>query len=743
MAENKKLGVYICSGFGIGEAIDCEKLKEDLSQVPNVAVCKVKKDLCTIAGAEEIRNDIKEHGLQGIVIGASSPRYHTDLFRFGDDVVFDRVNLREHVAWTHEPMDKHTQMLALDYMKMGIAKLNVMEPPVPTVLDINDIIMVIGGGVAGMNSALASAKAGYNVILVEKEAQLGGFYRKLHKLTPMKEPYFDLQPNTCESLIAEIESNPKIEVILNCNIKETFGQPGMFDITADVNGAERRFQVGAIIQATGWRPYDATKLGHLGYGLSQNVVTNVEFEEMAKSGQIARKSDGGKISSIVFVQCAGSRDDNHLPYCSSVCCMTSLKQALYVREKYPESRIFIIYKDIRTPAQYEMFYKRVQNEDNIFLTKGEISNIFFGEEGQIKVDVDETLIGENLTINADMLVLATGMVPNSAVDENGNTQIAEGQENLGNISGNRIINSNILNLTYRQGPELPLLKYGFPDSHYICFPYETRRTGIYAAGVTRTPMDSITSKSDAYGASLKAIQLIENIRKGSAVHPRAGDTSFPDFFLQRCTQCKRCTEECPFGTLDEDAKGTPKPNPNRCRRCAICMGACPERIISFKNYSVRMISDMIKSIYIPTEEEDGEATPRILCIMCENDAYPSLDVLARKRKMFTPHVRIIPVRCLGSTSISWIADSLSQGFDGVILFGCKFGDDYQCHFIRGSELANKRMENVQEKLKQLVLEPERVELHMLSIDEYDKMPGILNKFAETIESIGPNPYKEM
>jgi quinone-modifying oxidoreductase subunit QmoB len=256
-------------------------------------------------------------------------------------------------------------------------------------------------------------------------------------------------------------------------------------------------------------------------------------------------------------------------------------------------------------------------------------------------------------------------------------------------------------------------------------------------------MDSTTAKLDADGAALKAIQVIENIRVGTAVHPRAGDQSFPDFFLQRCTQCKRCTEECPFGTLDEDAKGTPKPNPNRCRRCGICMGACPERIISFKNYSVRMISQMIKSIYVPTEEDDDEATPRILVFMCENDAYPSLDVAARKKLKFSPNVRIIPVRCLGSVNISWIADSLSQGFDGVMLFGCKYGDDYQCHFIKGSELANRRMENVQEKLKQLVLEPERVELHMLSIDEYDKVPALINSFAETIDEVGPNPYKEM
>jgi quinone-modifying oxidoreductase subunit QmoB len=153
-------------------------------------------------------------------------------------------------------------------------------------------------------------------------------------------------------------------------------------------------------------------------------------------------------------------------------------------------------------------------------------------------------------------VLATGMVPTT-------------------------VDGPILNLAYRQGPALPTLKYGFPDSHFICFPYETQRTGIYAAGTVRAPMDSASAIQDAAGAAIKAIQCVTLTAQGKAVHPRVGDQSFPEFFLQRCTQCKRCTEECPFGTLDEDEKGTPKPNPTRCRRCGVCMGACPERIISF------------------------------------------------------------------------------------------------------------------------------------------------------------------
>jgi len=253
-------------------------------------------------------------------------------------------------------------------------------------------------------------------------------------------------------------------------------------------------------------------------------------------------------------------------------------------------------------------------------------------------------------------------------------------------------------------------------------------------------MDLASSANDAYGAALKAIQAVEAVGRGAAVHPRAGDTSFPDFFMQRCTQCKRCTEECPFGALDEDDKGTPLPNPFRCRRCGICLGACPERIISFKNYSIHMVAQMIKSIHIPDEFDEK---PRILAFVCENDALPSVDMAGLMRMKYNAMVRIIPLRCLGSMATVWIGDALASGFDGIILIGCKKGDDYQCHFIRGSELATTRMENVREKLQQLVLEEERVQIHELALADYYQIPKIFDDFLEVIETAGPNPYKGM
>jgi len=747
-----KVGVFICKGCEIARSIDLDKLIEVATDECQVPVCKAHDMLCNLETVADIKSDIEKEGLNRAVIAACSQRVFPELFDFGPEILVDRANLREQLAWCHTPNDEDTQMMAQDIIRAAVAKVKNSEPPVPHVEETSKDIMVVGGGITGMTAAKAASGAGYKVNLIEKEDHLGGWAIKWPKIFPKSPPYDGLKDPDYDELVKEVESDPNIAVYKSTTVEKTAGQPGKFEVTLQNGSEPKKLSVGSIVLATGWKPYEPEKLTHLGYGSSPDIITNIQMEDMAATGEIKRPSDGKPVDSIAFIQCAGSRDQDHLPYCSAVCCRVSLKQALYVREKYPDAKIYIIYKDVRSPAQFELFYASVQDDDAIFFTKGEIAGVNKSGDGKIEIDVEETLLGEDIKLRTDMVVLAAGMVPTTRVDE---AEISEDEtadvakeevkEAKTTADGKKEaesaeVGARILNLSYRQGTDLPTLKYGYPDSHFICFPYETRRTAIYAAGAVRAPMDSSSSLSDAYGAALKSIQAVEATARGAAVHPRSGDLSFPEFFMQRCTQCKRCTEECPFGTLDEDEKGTPLENPLRCRRCGICMGSCPERIISFKNYSVNMISQMIKSIDIPDEFEEK---PRILAFICENDALPSVDMAGYKRLQYNSMIRIIPLRCLGSMNAVWVSDALARGFDGVLLIGCKKGDDYQCHFIKGSELANYRMENVQEKLKQLVLEEERVEIHEISINDYQKIPKIFDDFLEVIERVGPNPYKGM
>ncbi len=774
---DKKYGVYICEGCGIGDALDMKALCE----IPDEEGIPVKTHpfLCGKDGVDLLNKDIAD-GTNTLVIAACSRRVNFDTFRF-DGCIVDRVNLREQVVWSHprsefpaltedqkgdeEHFDR-LEMLAQDYIRMGMARVEKVDLPEPYKLDnYSSKILVIGGGVTGMSAALDAAKTGYNVTIIEKEAVLGGHANNWRKQLPIESPYEELASPAVNQMIQDVEGSDRITVRTETVAARIAGEPGNFTVTLKKPGEKIEFDVpfplpeemkvddkgkdltaeqlhekfleynegkndilqfdpegesfGAVILAAGWRPYEpaAGEFDHLGYGQLPDVVTNAQFEAIAKRGRITRPSDGKDAESVVFIQSPGGGDDSDFDYAGSVTSLVALKQAKYVRDDYPEGKAFVFYQHMRTPGLNENFYKSLQQDPGIFMTKGEVTAVSKNGNGLI-VEAENTLLGEKVQVKADLVVLGTGMVPVTKDDP-------------------------VVNLAYRQGPGFRdnAIYQEYADSNFICFPYETQRTGIYAAGGIRRALTVEESMEDATGATLKAIQCLESSNRGVSVHPRSGDMTFPDFFFQRCTQCKRCTEECPFGALDDDEKGTPKPNATRCRRCGTCMGACPERIIGFADYNIDSIGSMVKSIEVPSEDDYDEPPMRIVGLVCENDAYPALDIVGLNRMSYSADVRFIPVRCLGSVNVIWIKDALSQGMDGVFLMGCKHGDDYQCHFVKGSELADIRMKKIGDALTSLALEEERVTQFQIAIDEYDKIPQIVNEFVEMIEDLGPNPFK--
>jgi quinone-modifying oxidoreductase subunit QmoB len=196
--------------------------------------------------------------------------------------------------------------------------------------------------------------------------------------------------------------------------------------------------------------------------------------------------------------------------------------------------------------------------------------------------------------------------------------------------------------------------------------------------------------------------------------------------------------ECPFGAIDEDAKGYPQYNEARCRRCGTCMGACPVQVISFKNYSIETVGAQLKAVDVPDEFQEK---PRILVLACENDAYPALDMAAMKRNESNAFIRVIPVRCLGSTNTIWIKDALGSGYDGVVMMGCKKGADYQCHFVKGSEMAHVRMAKIGDTLSTMNLESDRVVVHEVAITDIDRAPQLLNDMLDVVNRVGMSPFK--
>jgi len=738
MAVQKNIGAYICSGCGLGERLNCNQLEKVAKSDGRAKLTRQHEFLCSKAGVEMIQADIDAGEVSHIVLGACSRRAKTDAFNF-ENVVMTRANLREGVIWVRPDNDESqesTQEMAEDYIRMGCAEAKYQDLPTSSQeQSLNRNLLVVGGGITGMTAAIEAAKAGYNVGIVEKAAQLGGTAGALYKRAPERAPYSLPVDNGVDGLVAQIQGNPRITVYLNSTVTKTSGAPGRFSVDISTeSGSTSTGNFGAIVQASGFEPFDASILTEFSYGKTPDVIDQLGLEALAKEangGMIKRPSDGKAVESVLFVQCAGQRSDKegHLSYCSGHCCNTSIKQAMYFKQANPDTDTVVMYTDLRTPgAGGEDFYRSAQKQGVLF-SKGEVNEVVPGASGPL-VKFKDLILAEDVEQNYDLVVLATGMKPNSGI--NIDTPVTEESAEVTEAP------ISILNLDYRQGKDIPQLVHGFTDSHFICFPYETRRTGIYTAGPVRRPMDIKQAMDDATGAAMKAIQAIENSSKGLAAHPRSGDLSYPSFRKEGCTQCKRCTVECPFGAINEDERGFPQFNEGRCRRCGTCMGACPVRVISFSNYSVDSVGQQIKAVDMPDEFEEK---PRLLALACENDAYPAMDMAAMNKVEYSAYVRTIPVRCLGSVNTIWITDALNSGYDGIMLLGCQKGEDYQCHFVKGSEIAHIRMSKIDDTLSQLQLEKERVGTHEVAITDVERIPQIINDMAATIEKIGMSPFK--
>jgi quinone-modifying oxidoreductase subunit QmoA len=402
-------------------------------------------------------------------------------------------------------------------------------------------ILVIGGGISGISTAIEAAEVGCEVFLVEKRPYLGGRVVQMNQYFPkLCPPYCGLEIN-----LRRIRQQPKVKYFTLSEVTKISGQKGNYDVEVRVNprfvnqkcttcgecvdacptdranefnynmdntkaiylphelafpmryvideeacikcgscveackyeaidlemqAQTLNLNVAAIVIATGWQPYDASKIDSLGFGQYKNVITNVMMERLAApngptDGKIKRPSDGKEVENIAFVQCAGSRDENHLPYCSAVCCLASLKQATYLREQNPNSKVTIFYIDVRALGKYEDFYTKVQNDENVTLIKGKVAKIT--EDDQTKnltVEAEDVLSGVKSKAVVDMVVLACGMMPNDTIPF-----------------------------------DIPHDEYGF---------IHQQDNGIYGIGVAKRPVDVATSVQDATGAALKAIQCI-------------------------------------------------------------------------------------------------------------------------------------------------------------------------------------------------------------------------------------------
>lgn len=560
MSTKPRIGVYICHcGINIAATVDVAAVTRYATQLPGVVIARDYTYMCSDPGQALIKNDIRELNLNRVVVASCSPRMHEPTFRAAvaeaglNPYCFEMANIREQCSWVH-PNQPETTLKALELVASAVAKVSLSQPLQSRQVPVVPAALVIGGGIAGMQAALDIAEAGFQVTLIEQDNQLGGHVARLHRTFPTLETAAEM----LNPLLERVLSHPKIQTLTGARVTEVGGYVGNFEVEVHQGNQNMIVPAGTIIVATGFEVFDARKRPELGYGVYPQVITTLEFESLAANGL---QINGQTPKDVVFIHCVGSRDQNlGNPYCSRVCCMVAARQAHLVRQKLPDCRVSVFYMDMRAYGKgFEEYYDRVR-EDGVLYRRGNPSEII-RKGDRVVVRVEDTLLGELVEVEADLVVLAVGM---------------QARANTGEIAS-------LLKLS-RSGDGF------FMEAHPKLRPVDTSMAGVYLAGCCQGPKDISDTISQSRAAASAA--LIPLLRRQVQVE---ATTSFIDEEL--CAGCGQCAEVCTFGALSlHPVRGVMTVNPVLCQGCGACVATCPSGAINVHHFTFNQYLNQIEAL---------------------------------------------------------------------------------------------------------------------------------------------------
>jgi heterodisulfide reductase subunit A len=574
-----RIGVFVCHcGTNIAGTVDVERVVEEVQKHPDVAFATHYTYMCSDPGQQLIRETVQREGLDGVVVSACSPAMHEATFRKATRMAglnpyrCEIANIREQVSWVHQGDPEAATRKAVEVILTIVEKVRYNEALVPLELPLVKRAVVIGGGIAGLTAALDIAEAGFPVVLVEREDHLGGRMAELSGL------YLNFQaaPDLLARRIQAVESHPQITVLTQAEVEEVGGYVGNFrvrvrrNITNGTNQAdgthpgpvEERVEVdaGAIVVATGYSLYGQDRLGEYGGGTIPDVVDGLQFERMLARGEIRRPSDGKVPRSVVWVQCAGSRDPElHKPYCSKICCMYVAKQAMAYRERVPDGQAYVFYIDIRTGGKgYEEFAQRAMEKARVLYLRGKVSRVFPQGDKVVVWGVD-TLSGKPVEVAADLVVLASAVVPR------------EGAEALAR--------------TLRIATD----EHGFfSEAHPKLRPVESLTAGIFLAGAAQAPKDIPETVAQASGAAAKVLSLFS--QRVMVMEPTVAAVDW-----ELCSGCGLCVPACPYGARAlHEWLPVATVNEALCQGCGACAVACPNKATRLRNFTTSQVLAMME-----------------------------------------------------------------------------------------------------------------------------------------------------
>ncbi|MBL7110480.1 MAG: CoB--CoM heterodisulfide reductase iron-sulfur subunit A family protein [Bacteroidales bacterium] len=572
--EEQRIGVYVCwCGSNIAKMVDVEAVAEEIGKMPNVAISKNYKYMCSDPGQDLIVKDIKEHNLNRVVVSACSPRIHELTFRKAlqnaglNPYLFEMANIREHVSWVHEDREEATRK-AKALVRAAVERVSFHEPLDKRTVDIDPATLIIGGGISGLCSALEIADTGNQIYLVEKSDKLGGHTAIMDLTFPHMQPAGQL----IEPIIKRVSNHPNIEVFLNTTIDETFGYIGNFETEVQKNGKKTELKFGNIIVATGLKTFDPKVIDVYGYGKLPNVVTSVEFEQMLKSGTIQTK-DGKEPKHIAIIHCVGSRHPDYHEYCSRTCCMVALKYANQLRSALPDSNIFDIYADMRAfGKKCEEFYMNTAKRNILFLNfdqqqglpridMPQISKAQASDGCEMIIEMNERLSGEKIEVPADLVILMVGMEAHESAKEVAHSVGVS-------LCGNEF----------------------YIERHPKLDPVATTTDGVYIVGACQGPKDITDSVAQARAA---AARILGTIALGQVEVELTTAVVNEDI----CCGCQTCVKVCPYTAISfDDEKNVSVVNEILCKGCGTCGSACPTGAIRSRHFTDKQIISQIRGL---------------------------------------------------------------------------------------------------------------------------------------------------
>ncbi|MCJ7579908.1 MAG: FAD-dependent oxidoreductase, partial [Candidatus Aminicenantes bacterium] len=555
-----RIGVFICHcGSNIAGVVNVPSVVEYAKTLPNVVYADNNLYTCSNDTQEIIKDLIKEHDLNRVVVASCTPRTHEPLFRNTireaglNPYLFEMANIRDQCSWVHMGEPEKATVKSKDLVRMAVAKSRLLVPLQKKFVSIIKSALVIGGGAAGMTAAIELSGQGYDVYLVEKEKTLGGNLRRIQYLLSDADPQAEL-----EHLIDVVNMEKKIQLFTGATIENIEGSIGNFKTTIKQENKSTEFEHGVVIVATGAQEYEPTE--YL-YGQHKNVVSQLELEQrLGPKGDWATHQNNGFPKNVVMIQCVGSRDEERA-YCSRICCSEAVKNALKIKELSPETNVYVLFRDVRTYGFRESFYTKARKNNVLFMRYDENKKpeVSLNGNGLTVRTFDETL-KKDVQIPADLVVLSTGVVA------------GEGNESLAKFL------------------KVPLNKDKFfLEAHMKLRPVEFATEGVYLCGLAHSAKAVDESIIQAQATASRAATVLSKDR----IELEATISQVVD---ESCDGCAYCIEPCPYQALTlieymfkGDVKKTVEVNDSACKGCGCCMATCPKKGIFVKGFTLEQI----------------------------------------------------------------------------------------------------------------------------------------------------------